>query len=145
MVKTPTSILPSAIVSWGLYAVELRIAKGWVFVHNSKTPMKLILNNFLHIQTSFHLVCVISTDATYSSYMLNNHPPLRKLLGKPIYLELNLKSAKPDAVILVNYCLAYPRSARNALVLIYEGYALLLDLVHVDLEKKLCCPLFTFL
>ncbi|XP_038586841.1 zona pellucida sperm-binding protein 4-like, partial [Micropterus salmoides] len=87
MVKTPSSTLPSAVLSNGLYAVDLRIAK----------------------------------DQTYSSYLPTNNQPLRLLLGSPVYLELRLISPKPDAVILVNYCVAYPRSARNALVLIYEG------------------------
>ncbi|XP_042362663.1 zona pellucida sperm-binding protein 4-like isoform X2 [Plectropomus leopardus] len=89
MVKTPSSTLPSSVVSNGLYGVSLRIAK----------------------------------DQTYSSYLPTYHQPLRQLLGKPVHLELRLKSPKPDAVILVNYCLAYPRSAKNALVLIYEGCA----------------------
>ncbi|CAK6949369.1 zona pellucida sperm-binding protein 4-like [Scomber scombrus] len=65
----------------------------------------------------------IAKDNTYSSYFPTYHQPLRLLLGKPVYLELRLKSPKPDAVILVNYCVAYPRSAKNALVLIYEGCA----------------------
>ncbi|XP_044028655.1 uncharacterized protein LOC122864925 [Siniperca chuatsi] len=89
MVKIPSSHLPSAVISNGLYSVQLRIAK----------------------------------DHTYSSYYPTYHQPLRLLLGKPVYLELNLKSPKPDAVILVNYCIAYPRSAKNALVLIYQGCA----------------------
>ncbi|XP_054874046.1 zona pellucida sperm-binding protein 4-like [Amphiprion ocellaris] len=89
MVKTPPSSLPSAIVSNGLYGVQLRIA----------------------------------TDQTYKKFYPTYHQPLRLLLGNPVYLELRLKSPKPDAVILVNYCLAYPRSAKNALVLIYEGCA----------------------
>ncbi|XP_041811889.1 zona pellucida sperm-binding protein 4-like [Chelmon rostratus] len=89
MVKTPSSSLPSEVVSNGLYAVELRIAK----------------------------------DQTYSSFLPSYHQPLRLLLGNPVYLELYLKSPKPDAVILVNYCIAYPRSAKNALVLVYEGCA----------------------
>ncbi|XP_041665847.1 zona pellucida sperm-binding protein 4-like [Cheilinus undulatus] len=65
----------------------------------------------------------ISKDSTYSSYLPSYHQPLKLLLGKPVYLELRLKSPKPDAVILVNYCIAYPRSAKNALVLVYEGCA----------------------
>ncbi|XP_069032576.1 zona pellucida sperm-binding protein 4-like [Embiotoca jacksoni] len=65
----------------------------------------------------------IATDDTYTKYLPTYHQPLRLLLGNPVYLELILKSPKPDAVILVNYCLAYPRSAKNALVLIYEGCA----------------------
>ncbi|AWP21553.1 putative zona pellucida sperm-binding protein 4-like isoform 2 [Scophthalmus maximus] len=89
MVKTPSSSMPSSVLSTGLYAVQLRIAK----------------------------------DKTYSSYWPSYYQPLRQLLGNPVYLELKIKSPKPDAVILVNYCLAYPRSAKNALVLIYEGCA----------------------
>lgn len=69
----------------------------------------------------FFLGDIIPTDKTYSSYLPTDHPPLRLLLGNPVYLELNLMSPNPDAVILVNYCLAYPLSAKNALVLIYEG------------------------
>ena len=76
----------------------------------------LVLHDF-----NANFLCIIPTDETYSSYFPNYHQPLRLLLGKPVYLELHLKSPKPDAVILVNYCLAYPRSAKNALVLIYEG------------------------
>lgn len=87
MVKTPSSSWPSAIISTGLYGVQLRIA----------------------------------TDHTYKNYFSTCHLPLRRLLGKPVFLELRLKSPKPDAVILVNYCVAYPQSAKNALVLIYEG------------------------
>ncbi|XP_033980315.1 zona pellucida sperm-binding protein 4-like [Trematomus bernacchii] len=87
MVKTPSSSLPSSVMSDGLYGVQLRIA----------------------------------TDQTYSNYFENAKLPLRLLLGKPVYLELRLLSPKPNAAIMVNYCIAYPRSAKNALVLIYEG------------------------
>lgn len=80
----------------------------------SSQILKLTISIFL-------LVSIIPSDQTYSSYFPTYHQPLRMLLGKPIYLELRLKSPKPDAVILVNYCLAYPRSAKNALVLVYEG------------------------
>ncbi|XP_034560250.1 zona pellucida sperm-binding protein 4-like isoform X2 [Notolabrus celidotus] len=89
MVKTPSSSLPSQVVSNGLYGVQLRLAK----------------------------------DSTYKSYLATNSQPLKLLLGNPVYLELRLKSPKPDAVIIVNYCIAYPRSANNALVLVYEGCA----------------------
>ncbi|XP_026204791.1 zona pellucida sperm-binding protein 4-like [Anabas testudineus] len=89
MVKTPSSVLPSTLVSNGLYGVQLRLA----------------------------------TNQTYSTYFPNDHPPLRLLLGNPVYVELNLMSPNPAAVILVNYCVAYPLSAKNALVLIYEGCA----------------------
>ncbi|XP_029976883.1 zona pellucida sperm-binding protein 4-like [Salarias fasciatus] len=105
MVKTPTSSLPSSILSNGLYGVQLRIAR----------------------------------DRTYSSYFPSYHQPLKLLLGKPVFLELNLKSPKPDAVLLVNYCLAYPRSAKNALVLIFEGCANPND-PHVSILKVSDAP-----
>ncbi|XP_075995592.1 zona pellucida sperm-binding protein 4-like [Genypterus blacodes] len=65
----------------------------------------------------------IAKDSSYLSFYSTYYLPLRLLLGKPLYLELRLKSPTPDAVILVNYCVAYPRSASNALVLTYEGCA----------------------
>jgi len=47
---------------------------------------------------------------------------LSVLLGAPVYLELNLISVRRTfGVLVVNYCLAFPRDATNALVLIYEG------------------------
>ncbi|XP_077446249.1 zona pellucida sperm-binding protein 1-like [Stigmatopora argus] len=64
----------------------------------------------------------IATDKTFSTF-LPSVPTLRYILGKPVYLELRLLSPKPDATLLVKYCLAYPRSAKNALVLVYEGCA----------------------
>lgn len=63
----------------------------------------------------------IPTDETYTHFYPTNYQPLKLLLGNPVYLELRLESPESDAVILVNYCLAYPRSATRALVLVYEG------------------------
>lgn len=63
------------------------------------------------------------TDETYTSYLPTNSMPLERLLGTKVYLELNLLSPYPEAVLIVNYCIAYPRSARNALVFIYKGSA----------------------
>ncbi|XP_061124070.1 zona pellucida sperm-binding protein 1-like isoform X2 [Syngnathus typhle] len=64
----------------------------------------------------------IATDKTFSTF-LPSFPKLRYILGKPVYLQLRLFSPKPKATILVKYCLAFPRSAKNALVLVYEGCA----------------------
>ncbi|XP_061670199.1 zona pellucida sperm-binding protein 1-like isoform X2 [Syngnathoides biaculeatus] len=64
----------------------------------------------------------IATDETFSTF-LPSFPTLRYILTKPVYLELSLLSPKPNASILVKYCLAYPQSAKNALVLVYEGCA----------------------
>ncbi|XP_073340154.1 zona pellucida sperm-binding protein 4-like [Pagrus major] len=83
----------------------------------STLPSSVISNGLYSVQLR------MAKDKTYSSYFATTSLPLRLLLGNPVYLELRLKSPKPDAVILVNYCIAYPRSAKNALVLVYEGCA----------------------
>ncbi|XP_042291997.1 zona pellucida sperm-binding protein 4-like [Thunnus maccoyii] len=106
-----------------------------VKIPSSSLPSSVISNGLYGVQLR------IAKDATYSSYFPTYHQPLRLLLGKPVYLELHLRSPKPDAVLLVNYCLAYPRSAKNALVLIYEGCANPYDpnvsvLVVSDLPKN---------
>uniref|UniRef100_A0A8C9V141 Zona pellucida sperm-binding protein 4-like n=1 Tax=Scleropages formosus TaxID=113540 RepID=A0A8C9V141_SCLFO len=63
----------------------------------------------------------IATDRTYTKFYPHYHRPLKLLLGKSVFLELRLMAQNRSAVLLVNYCLAYPRSAKNALVLLYEG------------------------
>ncbi|KAK3532564.1 hypothetical protein QTP86_024151 [Hemibagrus guttatus] len=63
----------------------------------------------------------IANDETFSSFSKNGHLPLKVLLGKPLYLEVRLNSPKPEATLLINYCVAYTRSGTNALVLLYEG------------------------
>ncbi|XP_030267259.1 zona pellucida sperm-binding protein 4-like [Sparus aurata] len=83
----------------------------------STLPTSVISNGLYSVELR------LAEDQTYSKYLATTSLPLRLLLGKPVYLELRLKSPKPDAVILVNYCIAYPRSAKNALVLVYEGCA----------------------
>nr|XP_046219976.1 zona pellucida sperm-binding protein 4-like [Oncorhynchus gorbuscha] len=65
----------------------------------------------------------IAEDKTYTKYLKRHHQPLRLFLGKLVYLEVRLTSPNPEATLLVNYCLAYPRSAKNVLVLIHEGCA----------------------
>ncbi|XP_059205155.1 zona pellucida sperm-binding protein 4-like [Centropristis striata] len=87
-----------------------------------KTPTS-VLPSTVSYTGLYGVALKIATDQTYSTFLANDHAPLSLLLGKPVYLELRLKSPKPDAVVLVNYCLAYPRSAKNALVLVYEGCA----------------------
>ncbi|XP_005457331.1 zona pellucida sperm-binding protein 4 [Oreochromis niloticus] len=83
----------------------------------SSMPSSVISNSLYGVELR------IAKDETYSSFYDHHHQPLRLLLGRPVYLELRLSSPNADAIILVNYCLAYPRSAKNALVLIYEGCA----------------------
>ncbi|XP_028256644.1 zona pellucida sperm-binding protein 4-like [Parambassis ranga] len=83
----------------------------------STLPTSIISNGLYGVQLR------MATDETYTQFYPNNYQPLWLLLGNPVYLELRLRSPEMDAVILVNYCLAYPRSATKALVLVYEGCA----------------------
>ncbi|XP_037548914.1 zona pellucida sperm-binding protein 1 [Nematolebias whitei] len=84
----------------------------------SNLPSSIISSGLYDIELK------IAKDHTYSSFYPTYHQPLQLLLGHPVHLELNLKASDAsDAVILVNYCVAYPRTANNALVLIHEGCA----------------------
>lgn len=63
------------------------------------------------------------SDAQYSSYHPQYHQPLQMLLGKPLYLEVRLlNTPDPNLVLLVHYCVAYPRSGKAVWVLLYNGY-----------------------
>lgn len=45
------------------------------------------------------------------------------LLGKPLYLEVRLLNAPdPSLVLLVHFCVAYPRSGKAVWLLLYNGY-----------------------
>ncbi|KAM9824513.1 zona pellucida sperm-binding protein 4-like [Neosynchiropus ocellatus] len=85
-----------------------------------KTP-SLDLPSHIVSDGSYGVQLRIAHDDTYTDYMPTHHQPLRLLLGKPVYLELNLNTDNPDSVLVVNYCVAYPRSAENAMVMVYEG------------------------
>ncbi|XP_028261751.1 zona pellucida sperm-binding protein 1-like [Parambassis ranga] len=64
----------------------------------------------------------LAKDAQYSSYYPQYHQPLRMLLGKPLYLEVRLlNSPDPTLVLLVHFCVAYPRSGNAVWVLLYNG------------------------
>ncbi|KAM9454998.1 uncharacterized protein Hap1MRO34_020774 isoform 2-T2 [Clarias gariepinus] len=76
----------------------------------------------IQAQGVFGVQLRIAKDQQYSSYYPQYHRPLRTLLGKPLYLEVRLLNPlDPSAVLLVHYCVAYPRSANSAWVLIYDG------------------------
>ncbi|XP_056623084.1 uncharacterized protein LOC130436458 [Triplophysa dalaica] len=71
----------------------------------------------------------ISKDEYYADFYPQYHQPLHMLLGKPLYLEVRLiNPPDPSALLLVHYCVAYPRSARSAWILIYDGCPNSLDL-----------------
>ncbi|KAG1956170.1 zona pellucida sperm-binding protein [Pimephales promelas] len=72
----------------------------------------------------------IAEDELYNSFYPQYHQPLRMLLGKPLYLEVRLLNPPdPTAILLVHYCVAYPRSAKSAWIIIYDGCPNFLDQV----------------
>uniref|UniRef100_A0A3Q1B6T2 ZP domain-containing protein n=1 Tax=Amphiprion ocellaris TaxID=80972 RepID=A0A3Q1B6T2_AMPOC len=76
----------------------------------------------IHTQGVFGVQLRISKDAHYSSYYPQYHQPMQMLLGKPLYLEVRLlNSPDPSLVLLVHYCVAYPRSGKAVWVLLYNG------------------------
>nr|XP_015201483.1 PREDICTED: zona pellucida sperm-binding protein 4-like [Lepisosteus oculatus] len=94
LVKSP--YLPSAVLSQGVFGVQLRIAT------------------------------------------------VRLLLGNPVYLEVRLLNAPdPNLVLLVHYCVAYPRSGQAVWVLLYDGCPNPLDYGHTStlhIHSKLPLP-----
>ncbi|XP_066530429.1 zona pellucida sperm-binding protein 4-like isoform X2 [Hoplias malabaricus] len=104
--------------------------KGWAstgfMVKSSSLP------SLVRGQGLFGVQLRIAEDETFSSFLSVHHQPLRVLLGKPVYLEVRLISPKPEATLLVHYCVAYPRSAKSALVLLYEGCPNPLDSENVS-------------
>ncbi|XP_016381504.1 uncharacterized protein LOC107718782 isoform X2 [Sinocyclocheilus rhinocerous] len=70
----------------------------------------------------------IAKDEHYIDFYPQYHQPLHMLLGKPLYLEVRLLNPPdPTAMLLVHYCVAYPRSAQSAWILIYDGCPNFLD------------------
>ncbi|XP_064802562.1 zona pellucida sperm-binding protein 4 [Oncorhynchus masou masou] len=64
----------------------------------------------------------IATDEQYSSFYPQYHRPLQMLLGKPLHLEVRLLNPPDDKVVLlVHYCVAYPRSGQTVWILLYNG------------------------
>ncbi|MBN3322246.1 ZP4 protein, partial [Atractosteus spatula] len=108
LVKSP--YLPSAVLSRGVFGVQLRIA----------------------------------TDESYSRFYPQYHRPLQLLLGNPVYLEVRLLNAPdPNLVLLVHYCVAYPRSGQAVWVLLYDGCPNPLDYGHTStlhIHSKLPLP-----
>uniref|UniRef100_A0A672F2U0 Uncharacterized protein n=2 Tax=Salarias fasciatus TaxID=181472 RepID=A0A672F2U0_SALFA len=76
----------------------------------------------IHTQGVFGVQLRIAKDAHYSSYYPQYHQPLQMLLGKPLHLEVRLlNSPDPSLVLLVHFCVAYPRSGKAVWVLLYNG------------------------
>lgn len=147
LVKSPS--LGPSIKAQGVFGVQLRIAKGlkhflllikpsWVL---SYSLLKNINHFFSEMLTcsrrfgnqNFYIYiyirfCTLTTasfhsDEHHNDYYPQYHQPLHMLLGKPLYLEVRLLNPPdPTAMLLVHYCVAYPRSAKSAWILIYDGY-----------------------
>ncbi|KAK2919044.1 hypothetical protein Q8A73_003415 [Channa argus] len=101
--------------------VECRFLPGSVLSvgYLVKTPT---LGPGVQTQGIFGVQLRIAKDAQYSSYYPQYHQPLQMLLDKPLYLEVRLLNAPdPSLVLLVHFCVAYPRSATAVWVLLYNG------------------------
>ncbi|XP_037621794.1 uncharacterized protein LOC119485994 [Sebastes umbrosus] len=101
--------------------VECRFLPGTVLSvsYLVKTPS---LGPEVQTKGMFGVQLRIAKDGQYSSYYPQYHQPLQMLLGKPLYLEVRLLNAPdPSLVLLVNYCVAYPRSGKAVWMLLYNG------------------------
>uniref|UniRef100_A0A3B4TIR4 ZP domain-containing protein n=1 Tax=Seriola dumerili TaxID=41447 RepID=A0A3B4TIR4_SERDU len=101
--------------------VECRFQPGTVLTvsYLVKTPT---LGPEVHTQGMFGVQLRIAKDSQYNSYHPQYHQPLQMLLGKPLYLEVRLLNAPdPSLVLLVHFCVAYPRSGKSVWVLLYNG------------------------
>ncbi|XP_063740510.1 uncharacterized protein LOC134865052 [Eleginops maclovinus] len=101
--------------------VECRIMPGTVLSvsYLVKTPS---LGPDVQTQGIFGVQLRIAKDAQYSSFHPQYHQPLQMLLGRPLYLEVRLLNAPdPSLVLLVNFCVAYPRSGKAIWMLLYNG------------------------
>ncbi|XP_070684493.1 zona pellucida sperm-binding protein 1-like [Pempheris klunzingeri] len=84
-----------------------------------KTPS---LGPEVQTQGVFGVQLRIAKDDQYSSFYPQYHQPLQMLLRKPLYLEVRLLNAPdPSLVLLVHFCVAYPRSGKAVWLLLYNG------------------------
>lgn len=78
-----------------------------------------------HLFHSFQLDSVVVSffpDSQYKSYYPQYHQPMEMLLGKPLYLEVRLlNTPDPGLVLLVHFCVAYPRSGKAVWLILYDG------------------------
>ncbi|XP_019939264.2 uncharacterized protein [Paralichthys olivaceus] len=103
------------------FLVECRFQPGSVLTvsYLVKTPT---FGPGVQTQEMYGVQLRIAKDAQYSSYYPQYHQPLQMLLGKPLYLEVRLLNAPdPGVVLLVHFCVAYPRSGKSVWVLLYNG------------------------
>uniref|UniRef100_W5N2P1 Uncharacterized protein n=1 Tax=Lepisosteus oculatus TaxID=7918 RepID=W5N2P1_LEPOC len=79
----------------------------------------------------------VARDGCYRSYFPQAALPLQLRLKAPLFLEVRLVlPPDPSLVLLVHYCVAYPRSAQAAWVLIYDGCPNEVDPDSVDIKVQ---------
>ncbi|XP_062244544.1 uncharacterized protein LOC133954223 [Platichthys flesus] len=103
------------------FLVECRFQPGSVLTvsYLVKTPT---LGPGVQTQEMHGVQLRIAKDPEYSSFYPQYHQPMQMLLGKPLYLEVRLLNAPdPGVVLLVHFCVAYPRSGTSVWVLLYNG------------------------
>ncbi|KAJ8273390.1 hypothetical protein GJAV_G00101080 [Gymnothorax javanicus] len=83
----------------------------------------------------FSVQLQIAEDGSFKKFYPSYHVPLGVLLGHSVFLQVGIKAANPKVTLLVNYCIAYPRLATKALVLLYDGCPNPLDRDGVSLVK----------
>ncbi|XP_030595913.1 uncharacterized protein LOC115787369 [Archocentrus centrarchus] len=101
--------------------VECRYMPGTVLTvsYMVKTPT---LGPEIQSHGAFGVQLRIAEDDQYKSYYPQYHQPLKMMLGKPLNLEVRLlNSPDPTLVLLVHFCVAYPRSGKAVWVLLYNG------------------------
>ncbi|XP_059366077.1 zona pellucida sperm-binding protein 4-like isoform X2 [Carassius carassius] len=97
-----------------MFAGPVLASAGYMVMSPSLPP-------FLVSEGRFGVQLLISLDETFTKFYPQCHQPLHVLLGKSVYLELRLRSRKPAATLIVHYCVAYPRFAKSALILLFDG------------------------
>ncbi|XP_005747120.1 uncharacterized protein LOC102213713 [Pundamilia nyererei] len=101
--------------------VECRYMPGTVLTvsYIVKTPT---LGPEIQSYGAFGVQLRIAEDDQYKRYYPQYHQPLKMMLGKPLNLEVRLlNSPDPTLVLLVHFCVAYPRSGKAVWVLLYNG------------------------
>ncbi|KAJ3615109.1 hypothetical protein NHX12_018677 [Muraenolepis orangiensis] len=102
--------------------VECRFPPGSPVATTSYMTKIPSLGSAVQGQGVFGVQLRIAKDARYTSYHTQYHVPLHMLLGEPLYLELRLVNPPdPQLVLLVHYCVAYPRSAEAMWVILYKA------------------------
>ncbi|KAL6460374.1 hypothetical protein MHYP_G00303400 [Metynnis hypsauchen] len=111
---SPVLAAPPALLASQSRPMKGRVSAGYM-VKSASLPALVRAKGLYGVQLR------IAEDKTFTKFSSEDHKPLKVLLGKPVYLELRINAPNPKATLVVHYCVAFPRSAKSALVLLYEG------------------------